>query len=170
MSVTRRSERRQGAKEDGAAKAAASPAAQLASFLGKFTPEIATLARKSIALLRKRLPGATVLVYDNYNALAVGFGPNERTSEAILSIAVWPRWVSLFFLQGKGLADPQKILKGSGNRVRHVVLTSTADLDQPAIRALIAAALARSQAKVPARGGEIVIKSISAKQRPRRPA
>ena len=166
----RQSKGRPGAKEARAAKAAAPPAAQLASFLGRFNPEIAALARKSIARLRKRLPGATVLVYDNYNALAVGFGPNERTSEAILSIAVWPRWVSLFFLRGKGLADPRKILKGSGSRVRHVVLESATDLDQPAIRALIAAALVRSQVKIPARGGALIIKSISAKQRPRRPA
>ncbi|HVQ32267.1 MAG TPA: hypothetical protein VMV21_21900, partial [Vicinamibacteria bacterium] len=90
----------------------ASPSAQLAAFLAKFTPEVAALARKAIAALRKRLPGARVLVYDNYNALAVGFGPNERASEAILSIAVYPRWVSLFFLRGKGLADPRKVLRG----------------------------------------------------------
>jgi hypothetical protein len=148
----------------------ASPSAQLAAFLAKFTPEVAALARKAIAALRKRLPGARVLVYDNYNALAVGFGPNERASEAILSIAVYPRWVSLFFLRGKGLADPRKVLRGSGNQVRHVVLESAADLDTPAIRALIAQAVAVSKTKVPSRGGSLVIKSVSAKQRPRRPA
>jgi hypothetical protein len=147
-----------------------SPTAQLAAFLAKFTPEVAAHARKAIAALRKRLPGASVLVYDNYNALAVGFGPNERTSEAILSVAVYPRWVSLFFLRGKGLADSQKILRGSGNQVRHVVLESASDLDKPAIRALIARAVAVSKAKMPSRGGTLIIKSISAKQRPRRPA
>lgn len=147
----------------------ASPSARLNAFLAKFTPEIAVRAKKAMALLRKRLPGARVLVYDNYNALAVGFGPSERTSEAILSIAVYPRWVSLFFLRGKGLADPQKILKGAGNQVRHVVLESPAALDQPAIRALIAQALAASPVKMPARGGTLVIKSVSSKQRPRRP-
>ena len=100
----------------------------------------------------------------------MGFGPNERTSEAILSIAVWPRWVSLFFLQGKGLPDPHKLLKGGGNLVRHVVLDSASDLDRPEVRALIALAVARSKSKIPARGGTLVIKSVSAKQRPRRPA
>jgi hypothetical protein len=148
---------------------AASPSAQLAGFLAKFLPEVASGAKRSIAVLRKRLPGATVIVYDNYNALAVGFGPNDRTSEAILSIAVFPRWVSLFFLRGKGLADPQKILKGSGNQVRHVVLQSPADLDKPEIRALIALAVAASKTTMPSRGGTLVIKSVSAKQRPRRP-
>ena len=150
--------------------APASPSARLNAFLAKFTPEIAVRAKKAISLLRKRLPGARVLVYDNYNALAVGFGPSERTSEAILSIAVYPRWVSLFFLRGKVLADPKKILKGAGNQVRHVVLEEASDLDQPAIRALITQAVALSKTRMPARGGTLVIKSVSAKQRPRRPA
>ena len=151
-------------------KSETTPSQQLAAFLGKFTPEIAARAKRAIAVLRKRLPGATVLVYDNYNALAVGFGPSERTSEAILSVAVWPRWVSLFFLRGKGFPDPKKILKGSGNQVRHLVLESASDLDKPEVKALIAHSLARSPTKVPSRGGALVIKSVSARQRPRRPA
>jgi hypothetical protein len=146
------------------------PSKQLGFFLSKFTPEVATRARRAIAILRKRLPGASVLVYDNYNALAVGFGPNERASEAILSIAVYPRWVSLFFLKGKSLDDPSKILKGSGSVVRHVVLESASALGAPEIRALVAQAIARSPGTIPARGGKLVIKSVSAKQRPRRPA
>lgn len=146
------------------------PSKRLADFLAKFTPEVASRARRAIASLRKRLPGASVLVYDNYNALAVGFGPSERASEAILSIAVYPRWVSLFFLKGKGLDDPARMLKGRGTVVRHVVLESASALGTPEIRALVAQAIARSPGKIPARGGKLVIKSVSAKQRPRRPA
>jgi hypothetical protein len=99
-----------------------SPEAQLAGFLTKFTPEIAASAHKILAKMRACLPGAVELVYDNYNALAIGFSPSERASEAIFSIALFPRWVSLFFLQAKGrVPDPQKLLKGSGNKVRHIV-------------------------------------------------
>jgi hypothetical protein len=42
----------------------------------------------ALAKMRARLPGAVELVYDNYNALAIGFGPTERTSEAVFSIEV----------------------------------------------------------------------------------
>ena len=121
--------------------------------------------------MRSRLPGAIEIVYDNYNALAIGFGPSERTSEAIFSIAVYPRWVSLFFLQsGIRLPDPKRLLKGTGKRVRHIVLESAADLDRPAVRALMREALARAVVPID-RGGahRLVIKSVSAKQRPRRP-
>ena len=75
------------------------PRQQLARFLGKYDRAIAASARAALACLRRRIPGAQMLVYDNYNALAVGFGPSERASEAVLSIAVYPRWVTLFFLK-----------------------------------------------------------------------
>lgn len=149
-----------------------SPAAQLNGFVAKFTPENASLAKSVLAKMRKLLPGAIELVYDNYNALAIGFASTERTSDAVLSIAVFPRWVSLFFLQsGTKLNDPKRLLKGSGNKVRHIVLESADDLDKKDIRSLMAAALDR--VAVPfdaAQKNRIVIKSISAKQRPRRPA
>jgi hypothetical protein len=97
--------------------------------------------------------------------------PTERSSEAIFSIAVYPRWVSLFFLQGKGLPDPEKILKGTGNVVRHVVLNSPDALEEPAVKALMEVALERAVAPLDAKGKHrLVIKSISPKQRPRRPA
>ena len=121
--------------------------------------------------MRLRLPGAIELVYDNYNALAVGFGPTERVSEVIFSIAVFPRWLSLFFFQGHGLPDPKKLLKGSGKMARHIVLEGPEALDTPAIRALMDQALAQAIKPLdPTQRHRIVIKSISAKQRPRRPA
>jgi len=71
-----------------------SPAQQWARSIGKYAPEIGTLARAAIARLRRQLPGAVELVYDNYNALVIGFGPSERASEAVVSIALYPRCVS----------------------------------------------------------------------------
>jgi hypothetical protein len=148
-----------------------SPARQLEGFIVKHPPEIGRLARVAVAKMRKRLPGATVLVYDNYNALAVGFGPGERTSDAIFSIAVYPKWVNLYFLKGAGLPDPHKLLKGKGKVGRYIRLASAADLYTPPVRELISAALARAEPTIdPAARGDVIIKSISAKQRPRRPA
>ena len=145
------------------------PTQELAGFLAKYDPAVATTARAALARLRKRLPGATEIVYDNYNALAVGFGPGDRASEAILSIAVYPRWVSLFFLQGARLKDPAKLLKGSGTRVRHIVLAEARDIDSEDIDALIAAALALAVRPINAKAKrQLIIKSVSAKQRPRR--
>jgi hypothetical protein len=109
-------------------------------------------------------------VYDNYNALAIGFGPSEKASEAIFSIAVYPRWVSLFFLQGAKLPDPDKVLQGNGTRVRHLVLGEPHVLEQPAVKKLMALALASAKKPLdPKQRRRLIIKSISAKQHPRRP-
>lgn len=143
---------------------------QLDRFIAKYSPDVAKQGRAAIARMRELLPAAQLLVYDNYNALAIGFGPSERSTEIVFSIAFYPRWVSLFFARGADLPDPHKRLKGSGSVVRHVVLTDLALLDDPQIRELMQQALARSGASLQAgKRGAIVIKSISARQRPRRP-
>ncbi len=146
------------------------PEAQLAEMIARYAPPVATLGAAAIARLRAEFPNAFALAYDNYNALAVGFSPSEKSSEGIFSIALYPRWVSLFFLQGAGLADPQGLLRGSGGTVRHFVLDAIGDLDRPGIRALMDNALAAAKRPLdPETQGRLIIKSISAKQRPRRP-
>jgi hypothetical protein len=147
------------------------PDKQLDDFIAKYSPQVAGLARAALGKMRARLPGAIELVYDNYNALAIGFSPTERTSDAIFSIALWPRWVSLFFLQGACLPDPNRLLKGSGKVARHIVLKEAEDLYNPAVQELIANALKSARTPLRATGvGRVVIKSVSARQRPRRPA
>ena len=143
---------------------------QVAGFLSKYTPEIASRARAILAKMRARLPGSVELVYDNYNALAIGFGPTERTSDVVFSIAVFPRWVSLFFMHGARLPDPQHLLAGSGKSARHIVLHTPDALDTPAVQILMTHSLKRASKPFdPRQPNRIVIKSISARQRPRRP-
>ncbi len=142
---------------------------QLESFIGKYTPEIGKLARAVRARMRALYPTALELVYDNYNALAIGYSPADRTSEAIFSIALYPRWVSLFFLQANGVPDPEELLQGSGNVAKHVVLPSAESLDEPAMRTLMAEAVARAKVAFPLNAEHrLIVKAISEKQRPRR--
>jgi hypothetical protein len=142
---------------------------ELDRFIEKFSPETAALTRALLIRMQARLPGATIMVYDNYNALAIGFGATDRVSRAVLSLAVYPRWVNLFFLHAAGLVDPQALLKGGGAKVRHIRLIRPEALDDPAIEALIAQAVARAEPPFdPTAGQRLAIKSVSAKQRPRR--
>ena len=118
------------------------------------------------------MPGGTEFVYDNYNALVFGFGPSDRPSEAVLSLAIMPRWVTLCFLKGAKLRDPKKLLNGSGNIVRNIHLSSPRHLDDPDVRDLIDQSIAEARPHFSGKAGKqaTVIRSISAKQRPRRPA
>jgi hypothetical protein len=148
---------------------AMTPKQQLDSFLRKYDPEIAAIAKHALVKMRKRLRGAVEIVYDNYNALAIGFGPNEKASLAIFSIAVYPRWVNLFFLQGARLPDPSRRLQGSGKLVRSVRLEDDT-LEDSEILKLMDVAMARAKQPIdPSQRRRLVIQSVSAKQRPRRP-
>jgi hypothetical protein len=149
-------------------KSEISPAKQLASFLGRFRPEIAALARAARAKMRKRLPGAIEMVYDNYNALVIGYSPTERPSDAILSIVIFPKRVSICFIQGKHLPDPHRVLLGDGNQVRFIRLDEgAAILDTAPVRALVAEAIVFGDTPFAGKP-QLVVRAIAAKQRPRR--
>jgi hypothetical protein len=145
------------------------PDAQLKGFIARYSPTIARRARAILAKMRARLPGATELVYDNYNGLVIGFGPSERASEAPFSIVVYPKYVRLFFLDGADLPDPDRLLEGSGKIVRSMVVDDATVLDRPAVKALMSAAIARGDAPF-ARTAKrrTVIRSVVKTQRPRR--
>ncbi|WP_213982596.1 DUF1801 domain-containing protein [Sphingomonas sp. dw_22] len=143
---------------------------QVEGFIARFSEQIADRVSAGRAVLRARLPGVTELVYDNYNALAIAYGPGIKTSEAVFSLAVYPRNVLLYFLPGVGLPDPEGLLQGEGRRGRYVCLTDVALLDEPAVIALIDAALDRAKHPLPPGGGRTIVKSISARRRLRRPA
>lgn len=143
---------------------------QLTRAISKYSPEIRTLAQALLAKLRAHLPGATELVYDNY-ALTIAFSPTDRPSHAVVGITLYPRWVNLGFMEGAGIEDPGHILAGSGSQYRHLRLTDASTLDAPEVIALIDRAVAngdggRFDAK---RRRRIDIRTVSAKQGPRRP-
>lgn len=144
---------------------------QIDGFIAKYTPEVEREARLARAALRKWMPAAVELVYDNYQFLVFGFGPSERAGEAVLSLALTPRWVTLCFLQGARLDDPAGLLRGSGSTVRSIrLLEGAAQLREPGVEALIGQALARAKVPIPQGGdGYTIVRSVSAKQRPRRP-
>jgi hypothetical protein len=141
---------------------------QLTEFIAKFNPEMGKLIRAARSKMRTIMPHALELVYDNYNFFVIGYGPSEKAGDAIFSLAAQAKGLSLCFLQGAKLPDPNKLLRGSGNVVRNIRLESAAALDDPKVRQLIDIALNRAKSPIPANGShQLIIKSVSAKQRPR---
>ena len=141
----------------------------LKSFIDKFTPEHQRLIREVRKALRRRLPTAYELAYDNYNFFVIGYGPTERPSDCILSMAAGANGIGLCFIRGASLPDPKRVLLGSGKQTRFLRVPSHDVLGRPEVEALISAAVAQSKAPMPAGGrGGLIIRSVSAKQRPRR--
>jgi uncharacterized protein YdhG (YjbR/CyaY superfamily) len=142
---------------------------QFQRFIAKFEKKYQALIHAVRKALRKRFPTAHELVYDNYNFFVIGYSPTERPSDAIISIAAGASGIGLCFIQGAKLPDPKKILLGSGKQTRFVRLPSAEVLVRPEIDALLKAAAIRAKSPFPSAGrGKLVIRSVSAKQRPRR--
>lgn len=153
------------------ATAPADAETQLDAFIGKFGAEDQRLIRAVRRAVRKRLPTANELVYDNYNFFVIGYSPTERPSDAIVSIAARANGVGLCFIHGAVLPDPKKVLLGSGNQTRFIRLESAAVLARPEVEALVTAAVATARTPLTASGrGTLIVRSVSAKQRPRRRA
>lgn len=144
--------------------------AQIDAFVARYTPEIASQLRRARTDLRRLIPKGYELVYDSHNALIFGFGPTERASELVISIAGYPEWVTLLFARGNALEDPQGLLEGTGVAIRSIRLSPFSVLRSPAVRALIGRALA-AQADSFRRAPALttVLQSISPKRRPRTP-
>ena len=143
---------------------------QVASFFARYDPPIAKLGKALRAKLRARLPGLfeIVYVYESQSALVISYSPTENGYEGLCSLALYPQMVKLHFAQGPLLskADPNKLLQGSGKGVRHVVLSSAADLDRAEIEALMAAALKVAKVRPDASAkGSVIIRALAQKQR-----
>jgi hypothetical protein len=142
---------------------------QLQSFINKFEPKHSALIRALRKVLRKRMPTANELVWDNYNFFVLSYGATERPSDCIVTIAAASNGVGLSFYRGASLPDPKKILLGSGTQNRFIRVESANVLARPGIEALITAAITQAKTPLPATGGgRLFIRSISVKQKRRR--
>ena len=149
--------------------AAPSPTAQLREFIAKFDPVLQKLIRAVRKELRKRFPGAYELVYDNYNFFVIGYSASEKPSDAIISLTANSSGVGLCFIRGARLPDPDKILLGSGNQTRFIRLPAADILKTRSVVRLLKAAEAQSRIPFTKTGhGPVIVRSVSAKQRPRR--
>jgi len=152
-----------------APKPSATPEDRLDGFIDKFDPKNRALIRSARKSLRKRIPTANELVYDNYNFFVIGYSSTERPSDCVVSIAAARNGVGLAFYYGATLPDPHRILLGSGRQNRFARLESPATLARPEVAQLVSAAIAQGKTPLRESGrGKLIIRSISEKQKARR--
>jgi hypothetical protein len=144
---------------------------QLRSFIAKFDSAHQTIIRAMRRILRKRLPAANELVWDNYNFFVIGYSATERPSDSVFSIAAAANGVGLSFYHGADLPDPHGVLEGSGVQNRFVRCPSANRLNDPEVEVVVDAAIAQARVPFSERGrGKLIIGSVSAKQKSRKKA
>ena len=140
--------------------------AELRGLTAKFAPAHQRLIGATRRWLRKRLPTAHEVVYEYKDCFVISYSPNEHGYEGVLAIRASADGVRLYFNSGKGLPDPEKLLRGSGNQTRWIDVEGASTLARPAVAHLIDEAVARNRVPFARAGrGSVVIRSTSAKKR-----
>jgi hypothetical protein len=143
----------------------------LLRFLKPFSAETIDLVTWLRNFAWDACPQANELIYDNYNALAVGWSLTDRVTHTICSIAVWRtgRNIHFGFYWGSELSDPDKILSGRGNQYRYVLVTDKKTFPKACIKKLVSEAYAIALSKVKDQKqiihGQTIVKSVSDKKR-----
>ena len=120
---------------------------ELEPFLAPYSPMIQQLALKLRALIREVMPDAIEQL--DAPARLIGYGLDRTYKGLICGITLHKAHINLMFARGTELPDPEGLLVGTGKRARHVKITQTTDLENPAIRALLRAALHQHQEALP---------------------
>lgn len=95
-------------------------------------------------LILDMYPDAIELPWPKQHMASYGVGP-KKMAEHFCYIGVQRHYVNLGFYYGAHLSDPEQLLEGTGNNLRHIKIKAVDDVDRPAIRQMIEQSLAERQ-------------------------
>lgn len=143
--------------------------------LNRFLKPFSNEKRETVFWLRGFIwdlyPTSNELIYDNYNALAIGWSPTDRVGHVFCNIAIGRTSynIQFGFYWGIEIDDPKKILIGEGNQYRYLHVKEISEFPKTYIKKLLIQAYKNSLAKVKDKSqliqGNTITKSVSAKKR-----
>jgi len=111
--------------------------------ISKSSPEIRALTKKTRVLVLDILPRPNEKTYFGWGN--TWYGTSEKTGDAVFAITPLKAYVSLFFMRGSELSDPDELLQGTGKMLRHVKIHDAAGLKRTALRRLMKRAVAHDK-------------------------
>ena len=105
------------------------------------------IARKLREIILDDFPEAVEVVRLGDRAASYGVGP-KKMSESHVYVMPQAEYVNLGFWHGVNLPDPDGLLQGTGAKMRHIKVRSVDEAESPAVRALVAAALAERRSSL----------------------
>jgi hypothetical protein len=117
------------------------PSSALDALLSTYSPPVQALTRQARAFILDLLPDLHEQVDPADKLIAFTTGP--KMADVVCVLMPLKAGVNLGLAGGASLPDPAGLLQGTGKRHRHVRLTAPADLQNPALRALLLAAARR---------------------------
>jgi Domain of unknown function (DU1801) len=114
-------------------------------------------------------PSSNELIYDNYNAVALGWSLSDKLSTTFCTIAAFANYIHFGFYYGNKIADPEKKLTGKGNQYRYIKLENGSDFPKPISKKLLKEAPANAMTGLKdgkqVLKGATIVKPVSAKKK-----
>lgn len=116
-------------------------------------------------------PQANELIYDNYNAVSLGWSVTDKVGHNICSVVIYRanQNVHFGFYWGNEILDPNKILLGDGKQYRYILVPDKKKFPKTYMKKLINEAYTNALSKVKDQKkiihGQTILKSISEKKR-----
>ena len=143
----------------------------LKKFLKPFPAEVQETALWLRDFVWSLYPKTNELIYDNYNALAIGWSPTDRVGHTFCSIAVGRTSFNIHFgfYWGSRIADPEKKLLGGGNQYRYWLVKNKKDFPKSYLKNLMKEAYTYSLSLVKdpkqLMQSKTIVKSVSSAKR-----
>ena len=141
------------------------PLSDLLKFLKPFDEKVQKTALQVREFVLNMFPDSNELIYDNYNALAIGYSLTDKQKEMFCHIAIYSKYVNIGFDRGVDLDDPKQVLKGTGTRIRHITVTDFETFQKSYVKNLLKQAhrltIDTLEKKTQIIIGQSIVKSIS---------
>lgn len=119
------------------------PAGELLNYLAPYDPQVSTLALAVRQIVLEEAPEAIESLVNGY-AVSIGFSfTGKPIKDGFCHVVTYTDHVNLGFNRGAQLADPDRILEGTGKLIRHIRIRNHDDLDRPVLRRLLRAAISQ---------------------------
>ena len=102
--------------------------------------ELIELFKNLRAYILEMFPDSNELLYHTH-ALTAVFSISDKLSDAFCMIPIYTNHLNLGFNKGMLLKDPNKLLTGTGNLIRHIDVKKTSDYRNAKVKALIQEAI-----------------------------
>lgn len=102
--------------------------------------EVIALFRDLRQYILELYPDSNELLYHTH-ALTAVFSISEKLSDAFCMLPIYATHLNLGFNKGTLLKDPNKLLTGTGNLIRHIDVKKSSDYRNARVRALIKEAI-----------------------------
>src|SRR5579863_9170731 len=108
------------------------------AFFAGYTPDVQAISRELRAMVRGTIPEANEILFARHNH--IGYLFTESMQDRVCYICPLKDYVRLGFDFGGQLADPERLLEGTGKRMRHVKVRTLKEAENPALKQLVEAA------------------------------